>query len=564
MVDSSDDDIVLGQPASNQSSTEATKAVSGIESNEKYDQEMEKPVNKIEALFQHGNRLLTLSSNANLVINDDTRRLLALFSDGRFLVSETHKFDGRVLSFEVLARKKKLTIGKPEYVSQNELNAIYAIGERSQVNIEGDADLDQLQMQKDFVNVVARAASMKVSDIHIVVANSTQIMFRTNGMMTTVMEYNKEWGESFVRAAFASSDISDSNYAQNEFQGAQKLGSTPLCGSKGKLMLPHNILAIRLQFNPIAFGSQYLVMRLLYADDNPDGSGDLASLGFGEYEENLFYRLRAVPVGLSIIAGPTGSGKSTTLQRNMIKLLQEKNYEINLITVEDPPEYPIPGARQMPVTNANSEEEKDEEFTKALSAALRSDPDVMMVGEVRSIAAAELTFKGALSGHGVWTTLHANSAPAIVTRLRDMGVKTFMLNDPELIKGLISQRLFRRLCPHCRVSVKELLDQPSVQRLKTALGDFGIENTYVRGPGCKYCDNTGIKGRMSVPEIILPDANFLDLMISGETRKAIDYWTSDLNGRTLKDAAIERMLKGYIDLDEVERWCGLLDQRPVY
>ncbi len=564
MVDSSDDDIVLGQPASNQSSTEATKAVSGIESNEKYDQEMEKPVNKIEALFQHGNRLLTLSSNANLVINDDTRRLLALFSDGRFLVSETHKFDGRVLSFEVLARKKKLTIGKPEYVSQNELNAIYAIGERSQVNIEGDADLDQLQMQKDFVNVVARAASMKVSDIHIVVANSTQIMFRTNGMMTTVMEYNKGWGESFVRAAFASSDISDSNYAQNEFQGAQKLGSTPLRGSKGKLMLPHNILAIRLQFNPIAFGSQYLVMRLLYADDNPDGSGDLASLGFGEYEENLFYRLRAVPVGLSIIAGPTGSGKSTTLQRNMIKLLQEKNYEINLITVEDPPEYPIPGARQMPVTNANSEEEKDEEFTKALSAALRSDPDVMMVGEVRSIAAAELTFKGALSGHGVWTTLHANSAPAIVTRLRDMGVKTFMLNDPELIKGLISQRLFRRLCPHCRVSVKELLDQPSVQRLKTALGDFGIENTYVRGPGCKYCDNTGIKGRMSVPEIILPDANFLDLMISGETRKAIDYWTSDLNGRTLKDAAIERMLKGYIDLDEVERWCGLLDQRPVY
>ena len=564
MVDSSDDDIVLGQPASNQSSTEATKAVSGIESNEKYDQEMEKPVNKIDALFQHGNRLLTLSSNANLVINDDTRRLLALFSDGRFLVSETHKFDGRVLSFEVLARKKKLTIGKPEYVSQNELNAIYAIGERSQVNIEGDADLDQLQMQKDFVNVVARAASMKVSDIHIVVANSTQIMFRTNGMMATVMEYNKEWGESFVRAAFASSDISDSNYAQNEFQGAQKLGSTPLRGSKGKLMLPHNILAIRLQFNPIAFGSQYLVMRLLYADDNPDGSGDLASLGFGEYEENLFYRLRAVPVGLSIIAGPTGSGKSTTLQRNMIKLLQEKNYEINLITVEDPPEYPIPGARQMPVTNANSEEEKDEEFTKALSAALRSDPDVMMVGEVRSIAAAELTFKGALSGHGVWTTLHANSAPAIVTRLRDMGVKTFMLNDPELIKGLISQRLFRRLCPHCRVSVKELLDQPSVQRLKTALGDFGIENTYVRGPGCKYCDNTGIKGRMSVPEIILPDANFLDLMISGETRKAIDYWTSDLNGRTLKDAAIERMLKGYIDLDEVERWCGLLDQRPVY
>ena len=549
-------------PLASELTTDAGVDSGGSSTTQKEDKEKK---SIIETYFSNGNRLLTLSGSS-LVINDDTRRLLALFSDGRFLVSETHKFDGRVLSFEVLARKKKLAILKPTYVSQNEINAIYSIGERAQAAeaSSADAELDQLQMQKDFVNVITRAATQKVSDIHVVVSDNTQIMFRTNGMMVTEMEYNKDWGEAFVRAAFASADVSDSNYAQNEFQAAQKLGSTPLRGSKGKLMLPHNVLAIRLQFNPIAFGSQYLVMRLLYADDNPDGSGDLASLGFGEFEENLFYRLRAVPTGLNVVAGPTGSGKSTTLQRNMIKLLQEKNYEINLITVEDPPEYPIPGARQMPVTNANTEEEKDEQFTKALSAALRSDPDVMMVGEVRSLSAAQLTFKGALSGHGVWTTLHANSAPAILMRLRDMGVETFKLLDPELIKGLISQRLFRKLCPHCRISVKERYNDLSVQRLKTALGDFGIENSYVRGLGCKYCNNMGIKGRMSVPEIILPDATFLELMISGETRKAIDYWTSDLNGRTLKDAAIERMLKGYIDLDEIERWTGLLDQRPIY
>lgn len=518
-----------------------------------------------EIYFSNGNRLLTLPGST-LAVNDDTRRLLALFSDGRFLVVESHKFDGRVLSFEVLARKKKMAISKPTYVSQNELNAIYSIGERAQAaaEVSSDTELDQLQMQKDFVNVVSQAAAKKVSDIHVVVADSTIIMFRVNGMMHVEMEYNKEWGESFVRAAFASADISDSNYAQNEFQGAQKLGSTPLRGSKGKLMLPHNVLAIRLQFNPIAFGSQYLVMRLLYADDNPDGSGDLAALGFGEFEEELFYRLRAVPVGMSIVAGPTGSGKSTTLQRNMIKLLQEKNYELNLLTVEDPPEYPIPGARQMPVTNANTEEEKAEQFTKALSAALRSDPDVIMVGEIRALAAAQLTFQGALSGHGMWSTLHANSAPAILNRFRDMGVETFKLLDPELIKGLISQRLFRKLCPHCRMSVKDRQNDPSFQRLRTALGDFGVENTFVRGPGCKFCGGTGVKGRMCVPEIILPDATFLELMIKGETRKAIDYWTSDLNGRTLKEAAMERMLKGFIDLDEVERWCGLLDQRPAY
>ncbi len=519
----------------------------------------------LEKYFANGNSLLTLSGS-EMAVNDDTKRLLALFRDGRFLVVESHRFDGRVLSFEVLARKKKVPIQKPTYVSQAELNAIYAVGERAQAASDAatDEDLDQVQMLKDFVNVIMRAASVRTSDVHVVVADSTTILFRSDGMMKVEMEYSKEWGESFVRAAFASADISDSNYSQNEFQGAQKLGSTPLRGSKGKLMLPHNVLAIRLQFNPIAFGSQYLVMRLLYAEENPESSGDLASLGFTEMEQDLFYRLRAVPVGLSIVAGPTGSGKSTTLQRNMIKLLQEKNYELNLLTVEDPPEYPIPGARQMPVTNANSEEEKAEQFTKALSAALRSDPDVIMVGEIRALASAQLTFQGALSGHGMWSTLHANSAPAILNRFRDMGVETFKLLDPELIKGLVSQRLFRKLCPHCRMTVKERQQDPSFSRLRTALGDFGVENTFIRGPGCKACNGTGVKGRMCVPEIVLPDASFLEMMVKGETKRAIDYWTADLGGRTLKEAAIERMLKGFIDLDEVERWCGLLDQRPAY
>lgn len=268
-----------------------------------------KPANRLENYFATGVQLLTLPGS-EIMINDDTRRLLALFSNGRFLVSETHKFDGRVLSFEVLARKKKLLINKPTYVSQNELNAIYAYGERAfSTADDSELDVDQMEMQKDFVNVVARAAAQKVSDIHVIVADSTQIMFRVNGMMQTEMEYNKDWGEAFVRAAFASADISDANYAQNEFQGAQKLGSTPLRGSKGRLMLPHNVLAIRLQFNPIAFGSQYLVMRLLYADDNPDGSGDLAALGFGEYEERLFYRLRRFRLEFRLLPDRREAGK---------------------------------------------------------------------------------------------------------------------------------------------------------------------------------------------------------------------------------------------------------------
>ncbi|MBR6355441.1 MAG: Flp pilus assembly complex ATPase component TadA [Alphaproteobacteria bacterium] len=520
--------------------------------------------NMFQLLFSNDNRLLTMEGG-ELVVDDETRRMLALFSDGTYLVDESHRFDGKVLNFAALARRRKIRIADPRYVSASEIVALYAYAERGQGQIQVSAEeASDYQMQIDFLSVISRAAMHKVSDIHVIVANSTLVYFRSSGMMERELEYSKEWGEAFVRAAFASADISDANYAQNEFQGAQKLGSTPLRGTNGKLRLPHNVLAIRLQFNPVAFGSQYLVMRLLYASDNPNGDGDLRSLGLGDRELDLFYRLRASATGLKVIAGPTGSGKSTTLQRNMIKLLQEHQSEVNVLTVEDPPEYPIPGARQMPVTNASTEEEKDDAFNKALSAALRSDPDVIMVGEIRTLSAANLVFRGALSGHSVWTTLHANSAPAIITRLRDMGIQPYMLEDPEIMKGLISQRLFRKICPYCRQPVKERMSDPSFKRLQIALGDFGVENTFVRGPGCKFCGNKGVIGRMSVPEIILPDGHFLRLMLSGDTKDAIDYWVSELNGRPLREAAIERMLKGYIDLDEVERWCGLLDQCPTY
>lgn len=549
-----------GMPQSASSSPQSEQE----KSSDIVEEKKEKKGNIWDELFGNDNKLLT-AEDGDLNVNSETRRMLALFSDGTFLIDEAHRFDGQVLNFTAITKRRKLNMKTPKYVSGQEIAAIYAYAERGtgQINMTAEESIDY-QMQIDFLSVINRAAAKKVSDIHVIVADSSLVLFRINGMMERELEYSKEWGEAFVRAAFASADISDANYAQNEFQGAQKLGSTPLRGTNGKLKLPHNVLAIRLQFNPVAFGSQYLVMRLLFADDNPNGNSDLRGLGLGEREINLFYRLRATAVGLNIIAGPTGSGKSTTLQRNMIKLIQEHNGEINVITVEDPPEYPIPGARQMPVTNASSEEEKDEEFTKALSAALRSDPDVMMVGEIRSLSAAGLVFKGALSGHSVWSTLHANSAPAIITRLRDMGVQSYMLSDPEIIKGLISQRLFRKICPYCRISVKERMNDPSFERLKTALGDYGIENTYLRGPGCKYCGHKGVIGRMSVPEIIIPDAHFLQLMVNGDTKNAIDYWVSELDGRPLREAAIERMLKGYIDLDEVERWCGLLDQRPIY
>ena len=511
--------------------------------------------------FENGN-VLESGPKGKFPVGTDTQSLLALGRDGTFLVSGTHKFDGRVLSFQSLVRKKGGKINRPIYVSMSLLSAIYSSNEKNS-DKSSSSENSSNQMQKDFVDIVYRAADLRVSDIHVIVSDHTTVLFRVAGSMQTILEYDKNWGEAFVRSVFASADISDSNYAQNEFQAGQKLGSTPLRGERD-LYLPENILSVRLQFNPIAFGTRYLVMRLLYANSSASNDDNLKELGFSDYEDTKLYKMRACPTGLCIIAGPTGSGKSTTLQRNMIKMLKEKNYELNLITVEDPPEYPIPGARQLPVTNATTEEEKEEAFNLALAAALRSDPDAMMVGEIRTLSSAELTFKAALSGHNVWSTLHANSAPAIINRLLDMGIDAFKLKDAELIRGLLSQRLFKKLCPKCKEAIKNHPDHPSYERLENALGKYGIEQTFIRGKGCSFCNEKGIVGRIVASEVILPDSTFLEKLTSGKKNDAVHYWTNELSGRTLKEDAIEKMLRGIISVDEVERWCGMIDTDAVY
>ena len=513
----------------------------------------------LDYLFSNGNRLLTSSAD-ELALPKDTQALVAYFSGGELIISRTHRYDGRVLAFLDLLHQKNRLVKEPFYSDLGLISNIYKTNdERLGTNVHSRLDYDN-QMQKDFVDIIARAAAQKVSDIHIEVADQTTIYFRIDGSMQPVLEYNSQWGESFVRAAFASADISNSSYAQNEYQTALKDGRTPLRGTKD-LYLPSGVLGIRMQFNPIAFGSQYVVMRLLY--DNPS-EGIKTEQEFEEYEQRLLLRLRSAPTGLVVVAGPTSSGKSTTLVRNMAMMLKERRYEINLITVEDPAEQKIFGAHQMPVVNAINEEQREEKFTEALAAALRSDPDTLMVGEIRTLAAAQLTVKGALSGHNVWTTLHANSAMGALTRLLDMGVEAFKLKDETMLRGLVSMRLFKKLCPHCRERLIDKHGHPAYNRVKDAFGDLGLNQIYVRGPGCEHCNGTGTAGRVKAGEVIITNSEFLNLVLSGETDAALRFWLEKMGGRTLKEAAIELMLRGVIGVDELERWVGLLDRPWVY
>lgn len=513
----------------------------------------------IEYLFTENNHLLT-APGGEFELPKETQGLLAYFSGGCLIISRTHRYDGRVLAFMDLLRKKNRPMRIPFYSDLGLVSAIYKHYENSL----GDGNRSRVdfnnQMQKDFVDIIAKAAAQKVSDIHIDVADQTTIYFRIDGSMQPVLEFNAGWGESFVRAAFASADISNANYAQNEYQSAQKDGRTPLRGTKD-LYLPQGVLSIRMQFNPIAFGSRYVVMRLLY--DNPS-ENVTTEQEFGKYEQVLLHRLRSYPTGLVVVAGPTSSGKSTTLVRNMVLMLKEHNYEINLITVEDPVEQKIFGAHQIPVVNTASEEQREAEYTEALAAALRSDPDTLMVGEIRTLAAAQLTVKGALSGHNVWTTLHANSAMAALVRLLDMGVEAFKLKEETMMRGLVSMRLFKRLCPHCREKLKNHPEYPEYARVMDSFGELGLDQVYVRGPGCDACNGTGTMGRIKAGEIIITNSEFLNLALAGNTDAAVKYWLEEMDGRTLKESAASLMLQGIIGVDELERWVGLLDRPGVY
>ena len=513
----------------------------------------------IDYLFANGNKLLT-ATGAMLELPRDSQSLIAYFAGGEIIISRTHRFDGRVLAFLDLLQRRGRPMREPFY---SDLGLVSNIYKSYEMRLGGGArsrmDFDN-QMQKDFVDIIAKAASQKVSDVHIEVADQTTIYFRVDGSMQPVLEYNSQWGESFVRAAFASADMSNANYAQNEYQSAQKDGRTPLRGTKD-LYLPSGVLGVRMQFNPIAFGSRYVVMRLLY--DNPS-EGIKIEQEFGPYEQRLLARMRSFPTGLVIVAGPTSSGKSTTLVRNMSLMLKERNYEINMITVENPVEQKIFGARQMPVVNTTNEEQRDEKYVEALAAALRSDPDTLMVGEIRTLAAAELTVRGALSGHNVWTTLHANSALAALTRLLDLGIEPFKLKEETLMRGLVSMRLFKKLCPHCR---QRLIDNPhrsAYRRVHDAFGDIGLNQVYMRGPGCEHCKGTGTLGRIKAGEVIITNSEFLRLALSGNTDGAVRYWLEEMDGRTLKEAASSLMLQGIIGVDELERWVGQLDQPGVY
>jgi type II secretory ATPase GspE/PulE/Tfp pilus assembly ATPase PilB-like protein len=491
-----------------------------------------------------------LSDSGELAASEEERKFLCLLDDGRLLIAEGQAMNPFVLSYR--ARLDRLSHKHvPTFVGLDVVARAYR--ERCRAGAE---PLDHTAMQVLAKELIAQACRERASDIHIRVHRfSTEILFRVHNELQRVREQTREQGERLLATLYAAmASVSDNTYKPTERQDAA-------IGDRDKL--PDQLFGVRIATAPTSEGS-LMVLRLLYNDAGD--TTELQRLGFTDAQADALEFLKAQPIGMNIISGPTGSGKSTTLQRVLASEIKDTGGTIHVITVEDPVEYPIAGAVQTPVVNALGEEARSAVFAEAIANAMRLDPDTIMIGEIRDRASAQTALRASMTGHQVWTTLHANSAVAIVDRLIDLGLPLRMVTDETVVTGLISQRLVKLLCPHCKERFADRLhelDAALVSRIKRVAG-ARIGDVCVAGPGCEHCRERGTIGRTVVAEVIRTDARFFGLLRDGDKAGAIAYWIRHLDGQTVVDHAIEKVLDGLVDPRMAERVVGHLTEQVDY
>ncbi|MCP4096654.1 MAG: Flp pilus assembly complex ATPase component [Planctomycetaceae bacterium] len=303
-----------------------------------------------------------------------------------------------------------------------------------------------------------------------------------------------------------------------------------------ELMVGGHPVDLRVSVLPTMFGES-VVCRVL---DRSVVSLDLNNVGMDAHIMEEFRTVIAKPNGIILVTGPTGSGKTTTLY----SALSELNViEDKLITTEDPVEYDIDGIVQIPINH-----DIDVTFAKALRAILRQDPDKILVGEIRDIETAEIAVQASLTGHTVFSTLHTNDAPSTVTRMKDMGVPTFLITAT--VEAILAQRLVRRICAECREEVPVTEDM----MLELDLNAEQCEGkSFYRGAGCASCSNTGYKGRVGLFELMIMDDELRDMINDNCNTDDLRNKAQSKGMRLLRDMGVGLAFDGTTTAEEVVR-----------
>jgi type IV pilus assembly protein PilB len=278
-------------------------------------------------------------------------------------------------------------------------------------------------------------------------------------------------------------------------------------------------------------------MRLL---DKSGFAHSLTTLGMDDEELMVFRRWIRQPYGMIIISGPTGSGKSTTL----FAALQEiKSEEDNITTVEDPVEYHIPGVNQVQTKSMIGLT-----FAHTLRSILRQDPDKLLIGEIRDEETADIAVKFSLTGHLVFSTVHANDAPSTITRLLDIGVPPFLAGS--CLNLVMAQRLVRKICEHCRTEYEP--DDAELAMLAITR-ELVKGKKFYRGRGCAHCRNTGYHGRTGIFEMLEMKQNVRRLVYDNTNQEDIRTLAVENGMRPLRDAAFRKIYRGVTTAHELMR-----------
>jgi len=459
---------------------------------------------------------------------EDGKLLLAMADPANFLAIE----DVRAVTQTdvkpcVATRNDVLAAIDRHYRADSDLNDLTAI-----LDVEEEEDLSKVREAVDdapivkYVNaLITQAIQDRASDIHLEpTERDLRVRYRIDGVLHEIMRSPKTIQSGVISRLKIMSDI---NIAERRIPQDGRLS----VNANGKKV------DLRVATLPTVWGEK-VVMRIL---DNSTARLDLTDLGFSDANFERFSRSFAKPYGMILVTGPTGSGKSTTLYATLNIL---NRAEVNIITVEDPVEYRLPGVNQVQVNN-----KAGLNFASALRSILRSDPDIVLIGEIRDHETAQIAVEAALTGHLVLSTLHTNDAPSAITRLTEMGIEPFLVGSA--VDCVLAQRLARLLCKKCR---EEYAPTPeALVAARFPWQDGQPLPTLFRPVGCSACAKTGYKGRLALHEV-MPMSEELELLTVEHAPASQITETARRQGMiTLRDDGMAKVLRGVTSIDEILR-----------
>jgi type IV pilus assembly protein PilB len=374
-------------------------------------------------------------------------------------------------------------------------------------------------------SLIEQAIDNRASDLHIEpTASDVRIRYRIDGVLHEIDTVPRAVQSALLSRLkiMASIDITERRVPQN---------------GRISVQLGNRDVDLRVATLPTVWGEK-IVLRVL---DTGGIDLDLKKLGFTEENYKRYQQAFTKPHGMLLVTGPTGSGKSTTLYATLTEISKP---EVNIITVEDPVEYRVTGVNQVQVN-----QKAGLTFAAVLPAILRSDPDIVLIGEIRDRVTAQLAVEAALTGHLVLSTLHTNDAPSAVTRLVEMGIEPFLVGSS--VDCVMAQRLARRLCPWCKESYA-----PSRTELSGARWPFDLLEAPVqlwRPVGCRSCSNTGYRGRIALHEVMPVSEQIERLTVDRASAHDVQRAAVSEGMEVLRLDGLRKALSGETSLPEVMR-----------